>query len=155
MIRAIAAIDDNRGIAANGGIPWKIPEDGRYFREQTESGTVVMGWATYLEFAAPLPNRRNIVVSRTVQPVRDGFELVTDVDAFLRGAVSDIWVIGGAGLFASTLQYCDELYLTHVFGDFKCDRFFPPYATQYELAHESLVQTSGEYQFKYQVFTQK
>jgi dihydrofolate reductase len=155
MIRAIAAIDDKRGIAANGGIPWTIPEDGRYFREQTENGIVVMGWATYLEFAQPLPNRRNIVVSRTEQPVRDGFELVTDIEVFLREATDNIWIIGGAGLFETTIQFCDELYLTHVFGDFNCDRFFPAFNDQFILASELPMQLSGDYRFQYKIFRRK
>lgn len=152
MIRAIAAIDNKRGIAANGVIPWQIPEDVAYFREQTEHSTVIMGWATYLEFAAPLPNRRNIVVSRTEQPVRDGFELVTDVEEFLQKTTGDIWIIGGAGLFETTLQFCDELYLTHVVGDFHCDRFFPPYENEFKLARESEIKTSGQHQFQFRVF---
>lgn len=155
MIRAIAAIDDKRGLAAKGSIPWKIPDDVRYFREQTERGIVVMGWATYLEFAGPLPNRRNIVVSRTTQPVREGFELVTDIASFLDRTQDDIWIIGGAGLFVTTLQFCDELYLTHVVGDFNCDRFFLPYENDFRLTRESETKTNGQYQFQFKVFTRK
>nr|AIA17167.1 Dihydrofolate reductase [uncultured bacterium] len=152
MIRAIAAIDDKRGIAAGGKIPWRIPEDTRYYKEKTEHSTVVMGWATYEEFAEPLPNRRNLVVSRTDQPIRPGFELVTDVDSYLQHATEDIWIIGGAGLFSTTLQYCEELYLTHVAGDFNCDRIFPVYEDAFTLAESSPEQVSGPYHFRYNVY---
>lgn len=152
MIRAIAAIDDKRGIASGGGIPWRIPEDGKYFSDQTRGGIVVMGWATYQEFAQPLPERRNVVVSRTNHDVRPGFELITDVDAFLQQTVGDVWIIGGAGLFASTLQYCDELYLTHVQGDYHCDRIFPPYEDAYECSQTSPWHVSGVYKFQYAIY---
>ncbi|HEY1063788.1 MAG TPA: dihydrofolate reductase [Candidatus Saccharimonadales bacterium] len=152
MIRAIAALDDKRGIAANGGIPWNIPEDSRHFRELTERGVVVMGWATYEEFAAPLLNRRNVVVSRTVQPVREGFELLVDVESFLRDAPEDTWIIGGGALFASTLQFCEELHLTHVQGDFDCDRFFPDFMGRFRLKDQTDWQSSGDYTYRFSTY---
>lgn len=155
MIRAIAAIDDRRGIAANGGIPWNIPEDSTYFREQTETGIVLMGKDTYDEFAQPLPNRRNVVASRHLQTVREGFELVHDVPGFLQQTQDDIWVIGGAGLYESTLEFCDELYLTHIAGDYNCDRFFPDYILMFSLKNQSAEQSSGEYRFIFASYERK
>jgi dihydrofolate reductase len=137
MIRAIAAIDEKRGIAKNGGIPWKLPEDVAYFRQQTEGGIIVMGEATYQEFDNPLAGRRNLVASRTLHEVREGFEVVDDVAAFASNCSEDIWIIGGAGLFASTLQLCDELYLTHIAHDFGCDRFFPEFADSFRLLQKT------------------
>ena len=63
MIRQIAAIDSQRGIATDSGIPWKLPGDSAYFREKTSNGLIVMGRATYDEFAAPLHDRENYVLS--------------------------------------------------------------------------------------------
>lgn len=113
MIRAIAAIDSQRGIALETSIPWNIPEDQAYFREKTLGGTVLMGRDTYDEFAEPLPERRNVVASRSLTEVRAGFELVANAEAFVQQA-HDVWVIGGAGLYESLLQTCHELYITHV-----------------------------------------
>ncbi len=152
MIRAIAAVDEKLGIAANGGIPWTIPEDGQYFRQQTETGIVLMGKDTYEEFAEPLPNRRNIVASRHLRTAREGFEIVNDVNEFLQNTLDDVWIIGGAGLYTSTLHYCDELYLTHIEGDFNCDRFFPVYADGFSLLSQSSEQVSGNYRFRFAVY---
>lgn len=152
MIRAIVAIDDRRGIAAHGAIPWSIPSDSRYFREQTEGGVVLMGAATYQEFDRPLPNRRNLVASRELITVREGFELIQDVDSFLAQTKDDVWIIGGAGLYASTLKYCEELYLTHVSGDFDCDRFFPNYQQSYRLIERSLDQAENGHQYYFAVY---
>ena len=63
MIRLIAAIDDRRGIATDLGIPWKLPGDTAYFHDKTANGVILMGRATYEEFAAPLHDRENFVLT--------------------------------------------------------------------------------------------
>lgn len=151
MIRAIAAIDDKRGIAKDGDIPWTIPEDTQYYRQKTEHSIIVMGRDTYEGFEKPLVNRQNLVVSRTLQSVRPGFELVADIDEYLRTAAEDVWIIGGAGLYGSTLQFCDELYLTHVAGDFDCDRFFPEYP-DFRLAERTPDREQNGYKFYYAIY---
>jgi dihydrofolate reductase len=152
MIRAIAAIDDKQGIAAKGKTPWAIPADIHYFRDQTEGKTVVMGREMYTEFSDPLSGRSNVVVSHTLESVRPGFQLVHDIDTFLKQAVEDVWIIGGAGLYESVLGYCDELYLTHVQGDFDCDRFFPAYEGTFALKQESAWQNDGKYTYKFSLY---
>lgn len=134
MIRAIAAIDDKLGIATDTGIPWHIQADSDYFRATTKSGKILMGYATYREFAQPLPDRPNYVATNHATTLRDGFLIADDVDAFLKGGdASDIWVIGGATLFASTLDSLQELYLTRVSGDFHCTKFFPAFEPAFHL----------------------
>ena len=153
MIRAIAAIDDKRGIAAHGAIPWDIPQDKQYFREKTGHDTVLMGYKTYQEFDQPLPDRHNLVVSRHAYQVRPGFELVHSLEQLLQAPQDDIWVIGGAGLYEAALDYCDELYLTHITGDFQCDRYFPVYEEKFTLKSESTPQTQNGYNFRFAVYT--
>ena len=63
MIRLIAAIDSRRGIATDSGIPWRLPGDTAYFHDKTATGLILMGWATYNEFAAPLHDRENFVLT--------------------------------------------------------------------------------------------
>ena len=100
MIRLIAAIDSQRGIATDSGIPWKLPGDTAYFRQKTATGLIVMGRATYDEFAAPLHDRENYVLSTTTAPLRAGFQAITGLQQ-LRAAHpdEDIWVIGGATVY--------------------------------------------------------
>jgi dihydrofolate reductase len=118
VIRAIAAIDDKLGLSTDAGIPWHVQADIDYFRATTRAATVLMGSATYREFKAPMPDRVNCVATRSTAPLRDGFTPVGDVDAFLDGGIAgDLWVIGGASLFATTLHRMEELYLTRVEGD--------------------------------------
>jgi dihydrofolate reductase len=134
VIRAIAAVDDRLGLATDTGIPWHIQADSDYFRAKTASGKVLMGYATYREIAEPLPDRPNYVATNHATALRDGFLIADDINAFLQGGdVSDIWVIGGATLFASTLDSVQELYLTRVSGDFDCTKFFPVFEPTFHL----------------------
>lgn len=155
MIRAIAAIDDKHGLAAHSSIPWHLPEDLRYFRDQTRDGVVLMGRRTAESLKHPLLNRRNVIASTTLTAPIPGFELVPDAVAFLQTAAQDnqnIWVIGGGELFASTLLLCDELYLTHVSGDFGCDTFFPEYANNFKQVSVSPMHNQNGHEFQFAVY---
>jgi dihydrofolate reductase len=128
MIRLIAAIDSRRGIARASGIPWKLPGDTAYFHEETATGIIVMGWATYDEFSAPLHGRENFVLSNQPGSVRTGFSAVGGLDELgTSHPGQDIWVIGGGAVYAETISQAQELLLTRVHGDFHCTKFFPEF----------------------------
>jgi dihydrofolate reductase len=134
MIRLIAAMDSKRGIATASGIPWKLPGDTAYFRRQTAQGLILMGRATYDEFAAPLHGRENFVLSADPGPLRPGFQAVGNLDQLHAAhADEDIWVIGGATVYAETISEADELLITQVPGDFNCTKFFPDFADAFRL----------------------
>jgi dihydrofolate reductase len=133
MIRDIAAIDDRLGLATATGIPWHIPADIEHFRTETESSNVLMGYATYAEFETPMPGRTNYVATRRTTALRDGFIPIGDLSAFLSHVTDDLWIIGGAMLYAVTLDAVQELVLTRVDGDFSCTKFFPPFDTTFSL----------------------
>jgi len=129
--KAIAALAENRVIGVDGKIPWRLPEDMKFFREQTTGHTVVMGRKTWESLGRPLPRRRNVVVSRTLAPGENTLpgaivvNNLNEVDALpMEG---DIWIIGGAEIYAQALPRCAELYLTQVAGNFAGDAFFPEY----------------------------
>jgi dihydrofolate reductase len=157
MIRFIAAIDSKQGLADEHGIPWqrKLPTDIAYFRAKTKGGIVLMGYRTYEEFDKPLPERRNLVASAKAESLRAGFERVHDASKFLKNTKEDVWVIGGAALFASTLDLADELYLTRVKGDFHCTKFFPPFEQDFRLESRSEPQTENGITFRFEVWRRK
>ena len=102
MIRAIAAIDDRLGLSTDTGIPWSVPADVAHFRNATAGVDVLMGFATYTEFERPMPGRTNYVATRRGEALREGFLTVDDLDGFLTGGHDgDLWIIGGAGLYAA------------------------------------------------------
>jgi dihydrofolate reductase len=143
MIRAIAAIDSCLGLATDTGIPWHVPADVEHFRSAIASSAVLMGYGTYREFASPLPDSTNYVATRRGSVLRDGFVAVDDVRSLLTGELAgDLWVIGGAVLYASTLPLVHELALTRVDGNFDCTKFFPQFEGMFELVTDEAVPPS-------------
>lgn len=136
--KAIAALAENRVIGVNGKIPWRLPDDLRFFREHTTGNTVLMGRKTWDSLGRPLPGRRNVIVSRTLIPGADsvpGAIVVPDLDAAAAlPPAGDIWVIGGAEIYALALPRCQELYLTEVAGQPAGDTYFPPFEHLFEPA---------------------
>jgi dihydrofolate reductase len=153
MIRLIAAIDSRLGIATDSGIPWKLPGDTAYFRDKTATGLILMGRATYNEFAAPLHSGTNFVLSTNPGPLRTGFQEVGSLDQ-LRAALpdQDIWVIGGATVYAETIAEGDELLLTQVVGDFNCTKFFPTYRAEFGLTAHSHDYTEAGVTYRFETW---
>ncbi len=118
MIALIAAISENNCIGKNGTLPWHIPEDMKRFRELTTGHTVLMGrktWESIPEKFRPLPNRKNIVVTRnTDYPVPAGVILYHSFDEVLKHEKGDIMVIGGAEIYIQSIERADTLYITHI-----------------------------------------
>lgn len=152
MIRFIAAVDSKLGMATDQGIPWDLPADREYFRTQTRQGVILMGYQTYKEFDAPLHGRTNWVATTGSDPLREGFEPVADAVEFLQQQRSDVWVIGGAGLFAQTISLADELYLTRIQADYHCTKFFPQFEEQFELISQTKPQQQTGLQFHFEIW---
>ena len=144
-------------MANDHGIPWqgKIPSDVAYFRDKTLHGNVMMGYGWYVEQKQPLPERRNIVATTKDEPMRSGFETAHDAREFLKNFEEDIWVGGGAALFASILDLADELYITQLQGDWHCTKFFPDFKQYFELATEGEPTTENNVTFSFQIWKRK
>lgn len=158
MIRSIAAIDRKRGIATNAGIPWDLPIDVAHFRKHTRHGIVLMGLGFYAELDQPLPDRQNVVANDQGLPLKPGFIEVKDARQYLQSARQsgqDVWVSGGAGLYASTLDLVDELYLTQIDGDFNCTKFFPDFSKDFELVQTGPDQQQNGLTFRFQIWRRK
>jgi dihydrofolate reductase len=153
MIRLIAAMDSKQGIATAAGIPWKLPGDSAYFREQTSRGLILMGRATYNEFAAPLHGRENFVLSAQPGPLRTGFQAVGSLDQ-LRDShpEEDIWVIGGAAMYAETIPEAQELLITKVHGDFNCTKFFPAFENAFRLTVQGDDRREGDVSYRFETW---
>lgn len=151
MIRQIAAMDTKRGMATANGIPWRLQGDAAYFENQTLEGIIVMGWATYNEFAAPLHDRDNYVLTRDATPLRAGFAPIAGPDDLAcRFPDQDVWVIGGAAVYAQTINRADQLYLTQVLADFNCTKFFPDYSSDFVRFDQSEVHTDDGVSYRFE-----
>ena len=114
----------NRVIGAQGKIPWHLPEDLKFFRRTTLGHVVLMGRRTYESLGKPLPGRENWVVSSRSIP---GVTVVRDVREIREpGEGRELFLIGGAQLYAKLLPNCSEVFLTLVKRDVVGDAFFPP-----------------------------
>ena len=153
MIRLIAAIDSRRGIATDSGIPWRLPGDTAYFHEKTTTGVILMGGATYNEFAAPLHERENFVLTARTGPLRTGFRAVGSLDQLVAAHPDeDVWVIGGATVYAETIAEAEQLLLTQVVGNFDCTKFFPPYQAEFRLAAQGDDRQDGETTYRFETW---
>lgn len=158
MIRFIAAIDKNYGLADDKGIPWqgKLPTDVRYYHEKIKGAPITLvGYGMYTELSKPLVNKINHVASKRGTNLKDGFILVNDAEAFLRSATADVWVLGGAALFSSTLHLADELYLTRIKANLNCTKFFPSFEADFTLTQEESPLVENGIKFNFQVWTRK
>jgi len=131
-LRAIAAMSLNRVIGKAGKLPWHIPEDFKWFKRTTSGQAVLMGRKTYESLGGPLPNRRNLVVTRGEG--LEGVEIVRDLGAFRpEHYPCDVWVIGGAEIYRQMLDRCEDLYLSVIPRMVEGDTFFPEFEDRFEL----------------------
>jgi len=103
-----------------------------------------MGYATYSEFESPMTGRINYVATRQTTELRDGFIAVGDLRSFLSDNLNnDLWVIGGATVYAETLEAVQELAVTRIAGDFGCTKFFPAFESTFQLITDETPPTEG------------
>ncbi len=126
QLTIVVATDAQRGIGINNTLPWRLPEDLAHFKRITLGHPIIMGRKTFDSIGRPLPNRRNIVVTRNAGWRHDGVEAVSSLAAALALA-GDIpaCVIGGAQIYAEALPHADRLIVTEIGKAFNCDAFFP------------------------------
>ncbi len=130
-ISLIAAISENSCIGKNGELPWRIPEDLQHFKELTLNHPVVMGrktWESLPERFRPLPGRTNIVITRQADyTVPQGVLVYNSLSEALRNhQQEEIFIIGGAEMYAQSLPLANTLFITHVHQTVDGDAFFPP-----------------------------
>ena len=125
-MKAIFAVDQAGGMGKDGCLPWpKMKGDLAHFARLTTGGIVIMGRGTYEsgDMPCPLPNRKNVVLSKTLPRVKPGMALCRSV-ADLAPYSENAWVIGGAGVLRELWPQIDEVWLTVVSGKFPADTTF-------------------------------
>lgn len=140
----------NRAIGKDNEIPWRIKEDFQYFKTMTDGCAVIMGkntWLSLPEKSRPLPGRRNIVLSRNPDAFEhEGAEVFPDLDSALAALVEEkvVWIIGGAGVYASAMPFASEIHLTNVRMEVAdADAFAPPVPRSFKLSAKTKLQKSA------------
>ena len=126
MVALIVARSKNNVIGKDGKIPWNIKGEQKQFKELTTNNTIIMGRKTYEDIGHPLPNRKNIVISRTTN-----YPNVITVDSLKKAielSEGDIYIIGGYNLFKEAIPMVDIMYITEINLNIENgDVFFPKF----------------------------
>jgi len=127
VISIIVAISENGVIGKNNQLLWHISDDLKRFKRLTTGHTVIMGRKTFESIGKPLPNRRNIVVSRGEGVKFNGCEVARSLTDALEIASTDdeVFIIGGGEVYRQALPLAGKIYLTLVHANFEGDTFFP------------------------------
>jgi len=135
MIKMIAVVGKNLELGRKGALIWHLPNDLKFFKEQTTGCTVVMGRNTYNSLPKKLPNRQHLVITDSLEFNKDTDgviiywdfdELVSDVEMFAE--TEDVFIIGGASVYSQFVEYADELILTEVDAEAAdADVYFPTF----------------------------
>src|SRR3954465_14684300 len=101
----MVAADENNVIGKNNQLPWRLPNDLKYFKNQTWAMPVIMGRKTFESFGKPLAGRKNIVITRNEDWQKEGVEVVHSIEEAISKAqafdVNELFIIGGAQIFES------------------------------------------------------
>jgi len=129
-IKLICAISKNNVIGNENKLPWNIPEDLKRFKKLTSNNWIVMGRKTFDSIGRPLPNRKNIVLSKNKNLRIDSVEVFNSpkevIESYKNNSdQKDLFIIGGTYVYELFLEYSEYLFITHVDKEYSGDAFFP------------------------------
>jgi dihydrofolate reductase len=125
MIKIIVATSKNRVIGNDNSLIWNLPSDLKHFKKLTTDNSIVMGRKTYESIGRPLPNRRNIIITRQEDYEVDDCEVVGSLEEALLLCGSNCFIIGGGEIYKQSINIADKIYLTLIDEEFEGDTYFP------------------------------
>jgi dihydrofolate reductase len=161
LLSLLVAISENNVIGKNNKLPWHLPEDLKYFKNTTWAMPIIMGRKTFESIGIPLPGRTNIVITRNKKWKGDGVKIVHDLDQARKTGedldVKEIFVIGGAEIFKTSLPQADRIYLTRIHQNFEGDAFFPSIDKSWELIsnRDNLPDEKNMYACSFQIWERR
>ena len=163
IISHLVALSNNSVIGVNNDLPWKLKKDLQHFSAYTQNKAIVMGRKTFESIGRPLPNRKNIVISSTLNP-QEGIEVVSSLDQGIEFAnqwnkdnagSEEIVLIGGGYVFEESINMVNKLVLTRVECEIEGDVFYPEIdlSNWEKISAKSFKQDSeNEYNFCVEIF---
>lgn len=137
----------NRVIGLGNRIPWHLPEDFKWFKQLTMGHLLVMGRKTFESIGRPLPGRETLVLSRSGFS-HPGVKTIASLDEIDREhETRDVFICGGAEIYALALPACSDLYLTLVKREVEGDAFFPAFEEAFRL--EKVVMENPEFEVRH------
>lgn len=129
IISHLVAASDNQVIGVDGGLPWHLPDDFRFFKDTTWAMPIIMGRKTFESMKKPLRGRINIVVTTQKDYQPEGVWTASGIDEAIEKAkdadTREIFIIGGGEIFKKTIDLVDKIYLTRVHTQLEGDTFYP------------------------------
>ncbi|WP_323701423.1 dihydrofolate reductase [Staphylococcus cohnii] len=122
----LVAHDQQRVIGVNNQLPWHLPNDLKHVKKLSTGNTLVMGRATFDSIGKPLPNRKNVVLTRNTSFAHDDVEVIHSIDE-IYNLSGHVFIFGGQTLFEAMIDKVDDMYITVIEDKFNGDTFFPPY----------------------------
>jgi dihydrofolate reductase len=128
-ISIIVATDEENGIGKDNQLMWHLPKDLKFFKNTTSGHPVIMGRKTYDSVGRPLPNRRNIIITRQKDLKIDGVEVFNEFEKAVKACADEdeVFIVGGGEIYKQALPFTDKIYLTKVHRKFNADAFFPEF----------------------------
>lgn len=155
IISLIAAMDKNRLIGVDNGLPWHLPADFKHFKEVTMGKPIIMGRKTFESIGRPLPGRKNIVISRSGFNA-EGVIVADSIDAALDEVKDsdEAMVIGGANLYQQILPLAQRMYLTQVDAECTGDAWFPEFdLEEWQIINKSKYFADEKNNYNFEVIT--
>lgn len=129
ILSLLVAADENNVIGKDNQLPWHLPNDLKYFKNQTWGMPILMGRKTFESIGKPLPGRKSIIITRNKSWKHEGVTVVHSTEEAIGKArefgVKEIFVIGGAEIFTTSFEKAERIYLTRIHHSFEGDAFFP------------------------------
>ncbi|NWK83696.1 dihydrofolate reductase [Staphylococcus sp. GSSP0090] len=122
----LVAHDQQRVIGVNNQLPWHLPSDLKHVKSLTTGNTLVMGRATFESIGKPLPNRRNVVLTRNKSFQPEGVDVIHSFEE-IYDLPGHVFIFGGQSLFEEMIDKVDDMYITVIEDKYNGDTFFPPY----------------------------
>jgi dihydrofolate reductase len=172
MFSLIAAIDKNNGLGKNGQMSWHLPSDLTYFKRITtfaaagKQNLVIMGritWESIPEKYRPLPQRRNMIITRNpafqtpenVLVENNLTHVLNTLPSLIsRFNIEHVFVIGGSQLYTQAIEHpeCKKIYLTKIHHSFECDAYFPNYKKKFKEIQTTEVKEENGIKFAFSLW---
>lgn len=144
-ITIIAAVAANGVIGKDNDLPWRLPEDLKFFKQQTLGKPIVLGRKNYESIGRPLPGRQNVILTRDTSYQAEGCDVVHSIDELwsVVGDAPEVMIIGGAEIYKQFLDVADKMVLTELEQPVEGDVYFPEWdKASWQLVEQSEIQIS-------------
>jgi dihydrofolate reductase len=161
ILSLLVAADENNVIGKDNKLPWHLPADLKYFRNQTWAMPILMGRKTFESIGKPLPGRKSIVITRSSEWKHEGVSVVHSIEDAIAEAgslgVKEIFVIGGAEIFKTSFNQANRIYLTRIHHKFEGDAYFPELSPDWQIVRSRFCKADEKnvYSYTFEVWEKK